>query len=42
MVGLEEPPPRGRPTVPADIRTQIRTMAQPNPAGVRHGSMANY
>ena len=28
---LEEPPPHGRPTVPANIRTLIRTMAQTNP-----------
>ena len=36
----------GRPTVPTDIRTLIRTMAQANPrqtrAGVRRGSMANF
>ena len=31
MVDLEEPPPLGRPTVPADVRALIRTMAQANP-----------
>jgi putative transposase len=31
----------GRPTVPPDIRTLIREMANANPAGVRGGFMAN-
>ena len=31
MVDLEEPPPNGRPTVPVDVRSLIRTMAQANP-----------
>jgi putative transposase len=31
VVGLEEPAPQGRPTVPADVRTLIRTMANANP-----------
>ena len=32
----------GRPTVLADIRSLIRTMAQANPRWVRRGSMGNY
>ena len=31
MVDVEEPAPLRRPTVPADVRTLIRTMAQTNP-----------
>ena len=31
----------GRPALPADVRSLIRTMAQVNRSGVRRGSMAN-